>query len=152
MAITVSSSGTLQLDLSLLPGLVRSDGLLTIKVEALKYDFGGALKFYVGAVSQALTDDATNYVYLDDSNALQINTTGFPGGSHLPLAAVVAGSGAILAISDERAFLTRSPEGGGGGESNTASNVGAGSGVFKQKTGVTLALRWWLRRILTMYN
>ncbi len=38
-------------------------------------------------------------------------------------------------------FLNFKPSSGGGGEVNTASNVGGGSGVFKQKTGVDLELR-----------
>lgn len=40
-----------------------------------------------------------------------------------------------------RKVLLNNLPGGGGGESNTASNQGAGAGVFKQKTGVDLELR-----------
>ena len=38
-------------------------------------------------------------------------------------------------------YDAQQPPGAGGGESNTASNVGTGEGVFKQKTGVDLELK-----------
>ena len=61
---------------------------------------------YAGATAQATTDDATRYVYIDDSNALQF-------GSSLPAlsndyflcAKVVAASGVITSITNYNAPL-----------------------------------------------
>lgn len=62
---------------------------------------------YAGAVSQALTASQTNYVYLDTSGNLTINTSGFPAGSHVPLAEVVTDLSTVTSITDRRfmAFL-----------------------------------------------
>lgn len=84
-------------------GRVVKDGSLTVGVFPIDYRLGGTNKTYAGSASQAVTDNATNYVYLDASNALVINTTGFPGDltTFFPLATVVTVSGAMT-FTDER--------------------------------------------------
>ena len=71
---------------------VVKDGDLTCGVWAGGFMDGGTPRSYAGATQQALTDDATNYVYLTPAGALAANTTGFPDGAHVPLASIATGS------------------------------------------------------------
>lgn len=81
---------------------------LKIDVPGFKYDIGGVRGAYNGAVAQSVTDDDTSYVYLDKAATLQINTTGFPGEAHIPMARVVAANGEVVAIHEERVLLASS--------------------------------------------
>jgi hypothetical protein len=67
----------------------------------------GTVSTYAGTGSQAMTASATNYVYLTNSGALTVNTSGFPAGPTLycPLAVVVAGSSTITSVTDARVCL-----------------------------------------------
>jgi len=64
----------------------------------------GTINIYEGAINQLLTDNTTNYVYLDLNNVLQINTTGFPSSvsQYFPIATIVTSSGDITTITHER--------------------------------------------------
>ena len=88
----------------LLTGKVWQEAALKVGVNGGEYILGAAVKTFAGATDQAVADDDTNYVYINDSNALVINTTGFPGDltTFVPLATVVAVSGAITSITDNR--------------------------------------------------
>lgn len=78
---------------------VFRDGALTFGVRAGSAGDGEATYSYAGSAGNALTDDATNYIYLDiDSAALRLvcNTTGLPDPSttpHIPLATIVTAGG-----------------------------------------------------------
>jgi len=61
-------------------------------------------------------------------------------GNDLQFKSLVAG-GNVTITSNATTITINSTASGGGGESNTASNVGGGSGWFKQKTGVDLEFR-----------
>ena len=88
-------------------GAVTADGDLTVKINNFYYDLGGTHGKYLGSCNNAVTDNATNYVYLNSSGALVINTTGYPGTSlHIRMARVVAHNGIICRIILERAFFT----------------------------------------------
>jgi hypothetical protein len=64
------------------------------------------------------------------------------GGTVWELPVVDGSSGQMLTTSGAGVLSWTTPPGAGGGEANTASNVGtAGVGVFKQKTGVNLELK-----------
>lgn len=59
---------------------------------------------YAGVGLTALTPSQTNYLYLNSSGNLVINTTGFPAPStvHFRLATVVCGASTITSITDSR--------------------------------------------------
>ena len=59
---------------------------------------------YAGSSGNTLTDNATNYLYLDSAGLLVINTTGFPATTvvHVRLATVVTAAGDLVSIADER--------------------------------------------------
>lgn len=54
---------------------------------------------------------------------------------------LVAGTNITLNYNDVANTLTIAASGGGAGEANTASNLGAGTGVFAQKSGVDLQFK-----------
>jgi len=67
-----------------------------------------------GTQTVSLTDNATNYVYLTDSNndsqgTVETSTSGFPSGS-LPLHEVTTSKGSVSSTTDKRDILTREVE------------------------------------------
>jgi len=62
--------------------------------------------FSIVAGTVALTDNATNNIYIDSAGAPTASTAAFPADA-VPLAVVTTVSGAITAISDRRAYLFR---------------------------------------------
>ena len=88
------------------PGLVQADDDLSIAILRFNYELDGIRSTFDGAINQAVTDDAWNYVYLDWDGSLNINTTGFPTTTHVRLARVRTVDGGIVAIDDERVILT----------------------------------------------
>lgn len=91
---------------ALYDGAVSADGDLTFKVNAFYYDIGGLHGKYPGSVGNFASDNATNYVYLDDAGNLGSSTTGYPEQAHIRLARVVAMGGIIVRVILERAFFT----------------------------------------------
>lgn len=76
---------------------VVKDGALTYGVFAGKFMDGTTERNYAGSAENALTDDATNYIYLTAAGTLTKNTTGFPSEAttpHIPLATILTASGA----------------------------------------------------------
>lgn len=65
----------------------------------------GTVGTYAGAASQAMTASNTNYLFLDGSGTLTVNTTGFPTTVHFRLATVVADTATITSITDSRVTL-----------------------------------------------
>lgn len=68
----------------------------------------------ITAGSLTLTDNATNYVFINSSGAFAFNTTGFPADS-IPLATVATAGGSVGTITDKRAFFFEKTGAGGGG-------------------------------------
>jgi len=85
-------------------GRVCQEASLTVGVYPIQYRLGGTVKTFAGNSGTVLTDDATNYLYLNASNTLTVSTTGFPADAttHLPLAEVVCENGSISSIIDRR--------------------------------------------------
>lgn len=82
---------------------VSADGALTVAVNSGYYSLNGVITYYAGSAGNALTDDAVNYVEMNDG-ALSINTSGFTEGA-MPLAKITTASGAITINEDARAIL-----------------------------------------------
>jgi hypothetical protein len=75
---------------------VFKDGDLTFGVRAGSFLNGDTQVDYAGADEQALTNNATNYIYLTAAGVLTVNTTGFPTPSvteHVRLATIVTAAG-----------------------------------------------------------
>ena len=75
---------------------VFKDGDLTFGVRAGKFFNGDTAVNYSQVTAQALTNNATNYIYLTAAGALTVNTTGFPTPSvtpHIPLATILTAAG-----------------------------------------------------------
>jgi hypothetical protein len=91
--------------------------------------------------------DSLAYVTTPPSTLGEVNTASNVGtgdgvfkqktGVDLEFKSFTAGTNITLTPSDNEIQINAA----GGGESNTASNVGTGAGVFKQKTGVDLEMR-----------
>lgn len=86
---------------------VFKDGDLTFGVRAGNYMDGPTERNYAGASAQALTDDDTNYIFLEADGTLTVNITGFPAAGttpHIPLATILCASGEYAAsdITDYR--------------------------------------------------
>lgn len=109
-ALSLADGATVGIRVALETGrVIPSVSSLKIDVASFKYDIGGKRETYSGAVAQSVTDDDTSYVYLDEDGALQISITGFPTTEvYLPLARVVAASGEVVAIHEERVLLASS--------------------------------------------
>jgi len=90
---------------------------VAFKDQLLVSDFGGLIIHWnagraviAGSVYQieggelTLADNATNFVYVDNTGAVAFNTTGFPDES-IPLAKVVTSGGTIQSIEDWRSYF-----------------------------------------------
>jgi hypothetical protein len=75
---------------------VYKDGDLTFGVRAGRFTNGDTTVDYAGATAQALTNNATNYIYLTADGTLTVNTTAFPTPSstpHIPLGTITTDAG-----------------------------------------------------------
>ncbi len=104
------------INLDVKSGRVRDDNTITDKADQ----------------TVALTDNATNFVEIDNVGAATANTSAFTAGS-IPIATVVTASGDITSITDKRTWTILG--GGGGGAAlqvkvvNNARTAAAGSGT-----------------------
>ena len=86
-------------------GAVEADGDLTVRVHSFFYDIAGLHGKFNGVLNLPVSDNDDNFVYLDSSATLQITTSGYPVGTHIRLARVIAQSGIIVRVIHERSFL-----------------------------------------------
>lgn len=74
---------------------VYKDGDLTFGVRVGKFFDGDTLRTFAAVEDQALTNNATNYIYVTAAGVLTVNTTGFPVPSvtpHIRLATIATGT------------------------------------------------------------
>ena len=99
-AIETFESAALSAD-GVISGLVGSNGGGT----TLNYSAGGALVngteyLAIDAGTVALTDNATNYVYVDTDGALKKQTSGWPATRHAKVCTAIVASGSIGTITN----------------------------------------------------
>ena len=81
---------------------VCKDGDLTYGVYAGVFLTGDTTVSYAASALNALTNNATNYIYLTAAGTLTINTTGFPVPSvtpHVRLATIATGSASVATVT-----------------------------------------------------
>lgn len=79
---------------------------LNVRVAPVNYLLpDGTIGSYAGTASQAMTSGTTNYLFLNSSYSLTVNTTGFPTTAHIRLATVLAGASTITSVTDSRVYL-----------------------------------------------
>lgn len=96
-----------------------------------------------------LTDNGSNQITIDATDTGEVNTASNLGAGQGVFAQKVAAdlqfkslvAGTNITLTPTGNDITIAASGGASGEANTASNVGTGAGVFKQKVGVDLELR-----------
>lgn len=91
-----------------------------------------------------VVDGSITEAKLDSAAQAKLNGSGtVPNGSLVPaqLNSDTPVSGELLSYNGTGFEWITAPAAGGGGEANTASNIGTGVGVYKQKTGVNIELK-----------
>lgn len=109
VSITDNGVGTFTFDVApaVTTELQVSEGTgLVADYNSGKATFNGT-EYLISAGTVTVTDDATNYVYVDIDGVVKSNTTGFPPNT-MPLAQVVAASGDITSVTDYRSFINQS--------------------------------------------
>jgi len=109
ITITDNGSGTFTFDVaaSITTEFYVTEGTgLVADYNAGKATIDGAV-YILPAGTVTVTDDATNYVYLDVDGVVKANTTGYPP-NVTPLAVVVAASGDVTSVTDNRSFVNQS--------------------------------------------
>jgi hypothetical protein len=83
-------------------------------------------------------DNTDNYL---TGGTLNNNSIEFNRTNELNILTISGGSGIIITEPTTGVFSVESTGGAGGGEANTASNLGGGTGLFGQKSGVDLQFK-----------
>jgi hypothetical protein len=109
VTITDNGLGTFTFDVApaVTTELQVSEGTgLVADYNAGKATFNGT-EYLIAAGTVTVTDDATNYIFVDIDGSVKSNTTGFPPNT-MPLAQIVAASGDITSVTDYRSFINQS--------------------------------------------
>lgn len=93
---------------------------LTVGIASGNYNIAGIEGSYAGITNQAVTDNATNYIEMDNTGSISVNTTGFTAGK-LHIAIVVTSGGNVSTITDKRTFVTN-------------AGAGVGTAIWRQGT------------------
>jgi hypothetical protein len=84
--------------------IIPTEGLY-VSILPFNYELDGVRQQFTGALNQLLTDDATNYLFLDYDGSLNINTTGYPTTTHIRMGRVTTADGLVAAFYDDRILL-----------------------------------------------
>ena len=103
---TFNVAGVVGIEAVIAPGRIIPTEGLYISILPFNYEEDGVRQQYAGVLSQLMTDDAINYLYLDYDGSLNVNTTGYPTTTHIRLGRVITSSGLITTIHDDRIVLT----------------------------------------------
>ena len=124
---------------------VYKDGDLTFGIRAGAWLDGDTVVTKAEASAQSLTNNATNYIYYTSAGVLTVNTTGFPGTPHIPMAQIVTSAGTydLGDITDDRGRAFVKPAGGltvtAGGETADQITVTIQSASARQIARVWIA-------------
>ncbi|MBT3201173.1 MAG: hypothetical protein HN350_14825 [Phycisphaerales bacterium] len=100
------------------------DGDATFGVWAGEFADGASIIAYAGSSTNALTADATNYIYLTRLGVLTVNTTGFPTDSpHVPLATILTDASGEFDFADITDYRARAIFSTVGQKTKTVSQV-----------------------------
>ena len=118
---------------------VFDEGTLDVGVKAGKAFLNGAVRTYAGSTGNTLTDDTTNYLYIDAAGALVVNIVGYPPDTeeHIRLARVLTAAGDISSITDDRGQCMYGAPGGAGRQA-AGRMVVNGAGVVVNGAGVVV--------------
>jgi len=130
-------TGELEIGTSFRPGQIEENGDLSVDIVAFHCNLDGQQSKFTGVVNEPVTDDATNYFWLDLNTVLKTNTTGYPTSGVLRIGRVVTAGGLITKIIDDRSFLGLSaPTFSGAGNPNGVATANHGNTYRDTTNGI----------------
>lgn len=102
----VNVTGVVGIEAVIAPGRIIPTEGLYISILPFNYEEDGVRQQFNGALNQLMTDNTTNYLFLDYDGSFNVNTTGYPTTTHIRLGRVVTDSGLVIALYDDRIVLS----------------------------------------------
>lgn len=102
----VNVTGVVGIEAVIAPGRIIPTEGLYISILPFNYEEDGVRQQFNGVLNQLMTDNATNYLFLDYDGSFNVNTTGYPTTTHIRLGRVVTDSGLVISLYDDRIVLS----------------------------------------------